>query len=318
MNKSTIKDIVLAVTYRCNSRCRMCNIWQMQDFAGELAVDDFAKLPRGLENINLSGGEPFLRMDLPQIVAAIKKQCPRVRIAISSNGFATEIILAKMKEIIKLDPQVTVAISLDGIGAAHEAVRNIPGAYEKAMATLHGLKNLGVKNLRLAFTIGDYNTDELKKVYELSVKEGVEMTIAAVHSSDNFFNKTNEIKALPEITAQLDWLMKKELAGWSVKRWLRAYFIFGLIKFLQTGQRVLPDYSGQTNCFIDPKGNIYPCDISLNQMGNLKTGFQPNPSGLQACAHSWMICTAREAMRRNWFKVGMWILKNKMQVASSF
>jgi Fe-coproporphyrin III synthase len=311
MNKSTIKDIVWAVTYRCNSRCRMCNIWQMQDFSGELAITDMVKLPSSLQNINLSGGEPFLRMDLPEIVAAIKQQCPQVRITISSNGFATAIILDKMKEILKIDPEITVALSLDGVGLAHEAVRNIPGAFEKTIATLHGLKKLGVNNLRLAFTIGDYNTAELKKVYELSRQEGVEMTIAAVHSSDNFFNKTNEMKALPEITAELSWLMKQELAGWNVKRWLRAYFIFGLIKFVQTGRRILPDYSGQISCFIDPQGKIYPCDISLDQMGNLKEGLKPGQTGLQACAHSWMICTAREAMRRHWFKVGMWILRNK-------
>ncbi|MDD5527472.1 MAG: radical SAM protein, partial [Patescibacteria group bacterium] len=305
--KSAIKDVVIAVTYRCNSRCRMCNIWQAKDFSGELTAEDFNNLPRNLKNINLSGGEPFLRMDLPQIVSVVKKRCPQVRITISSNGFATEIILEKIKEILKIDPQISVALSLDGVGAAHEAVRNIPGAYDKTMKTLRGLQDSGVKNLRLAFTIGDYNIPELKRVYELSQKEGVEMTIAAVHSSDNFFNKTNELKALPAITAELSWLLKKELSAWNIKRWLRAYFIHGLIEFIKTGRRILPDYSGADNCFIDPRGNIYPCDISLSQIGNLKQGFALRPNETQACSHSWMICTARMAMRRHWFEVGMWI-----------
>jgi Fe-coproporphyrin III synthase len=311
MNKSTLKDIVIAVTYRCNSRCRMCNIWQTKDFSGEMALADFANLPVNLKNINLSGGEPFLRMDLPEIAAAIKKRCPKARITISSNGFATEIILAKMKEIIKFDPEITVAISLDGVGKAHEEIRGIEGGFEKTMATLRGLKALGVKNLRLAFTVGDYNIAELKKVYELSKTEGVEMTLAAVHSSENFFKKANEIKSAEAVAAELGWLLKKEISSWSLKRWLRAYFIYGLIVFVRTGERVLPDYSGVLNCFIDPQGNIYPCDISLSQIGNLKEGFALRRIGVKACSHSWMICTAREAMRRHWFKVGMWIFKNK-------
>jgi MoaA/NifB/PqqE/SkfB family radical SAM enzyme len=311
MNKSTIKDAVLAVTYRCNSRCRMCNIWQNEDNSGELAPTDFINLPDNLKNLNLSGGEPFMRMDLPEIVKIVKKNNPKIRLTISSNGFATEIILAKMKEIIIIDPTITVALSLDGIGAAHDEVRGIPGGFEKVMATLHGLKALGVNNLRLAFTIGDYNFAELKKVYNLSQEEKVEMTLAAVHSSDNFFAIANEIKSTEAIAGELEWLFQKEIKSWNVKRWLRAYFIYGLIVFVRTGKRILPDYSGKLNCFIDPKGKIYSCDISLSQIGDLRQGFALQNIPVQACTHSWMICTVREAMRKHWLRVGMWILKAK-------
>jgi Fe-coproporphyrin III synthase len=305
------------VTYRCNSRCRMCNIWQIKDFSGEMAPADFNNLPADLRYLNLSGGEPFLRMDLPEIVAAIKARCPRVRLAISTNGFATEIILEKMKKILALDSKITVAISLDGVGEAHEAVRNIPGAFEKAMNTLHGLKAMGVRNLRLAFTIGDYNLGQLEKVYELAQNEGVEMTIAAVHSSDNFFNKNNEMEATAEIITELAWLLKKELRSWNIKRWLRAYFTHGLIEFIRSGKRLLPDYSGTLNCFINPSGDMFPCDVSNFKIGNLKNGFTISDFKNKDCGNSWMICTARSAMRRHWLKVGLWIVANKVLVVCS-
>ena len=51
---------IIAVTLNCNARCTMCDIWknQMKD---ELRPEEFAKVPSGLRDINLSGGEPFLR-----------------------------------------------------------------------------------------------------------------------------------------------------------------------------------------------------------------------------------------------------------------
>jgi len=307
-----MKDIVLAVTYRCNSRCRMCNIWQTKDFSGELTLEDFNKLPVDLRYLNLSGGEPFLRMDLPEIIATVKKRCPKVSLTISTNGFATEIILEKMKKILTIDPEINVAVSLDGVGKVHEEVRNIPDAFNKVMNTLHGLKAMGAKNLRLAYTIGDYNFAELKKIYELSKQEGVEMTIAAVHSSDIFFNINNEMKATKEIAAELSWLSRQELRGWNPKHWLRAYFAYGLAKFVSTGKRVLPNYSGILDCFVDPWGDVYPCDIANEKIGNLKEGFVLVDIEKRKSPDSWMICTAREAMRRHWFRVGMWILKEKI------
>jgi MoaA/NifB/PqqE/SkfB family radical SAM enzyme len=313
MKKSTISDVVLAVTYRCNSRCRMCNIWQRKDNSGELTLADLANLPVSLKNINLSGGEPFLRMDLPQIVAVIKKRCPQAKIAISSNGFATEIILAKMKEIIGIDPQITVALSLDGIGQAHDEIRGIPGGFEKVLATLHGLRQLGVKNLRLAFTIGDYNIDQLKKVYELAQKEKVEMTLAAVHSSENYFGQKNKINAGEKIAAELEWLVKKEISSWNPKRWLRAYFTAGLKKFVLSGERLLPDYSGKLSCFIDPLGDVYPSDISAEKIGNLRSGLENlSAPDRKVCDQSWMICTARPAIKKHFYSVIFWIIGRKI------
>ena len=90
-------DCVLALTYRCNSRCTMCDIWKMEN-SPELPVLEFAKLPSSLRDINLSGGEPFLRQDLAEIVAVVAKACPQARFVISSNGFATELILEQMKK----------------------------------------------------------------------------------------------------------------------------------------------------------------------------------------------------------------------------
>src|SRR3989339_2069815 len=106
-------DCVLALTYNCNARCTMCDIWKIKN-SPEIAVEELKKLPTTLRDINLSGGEPFLRKDLPEVVEIVNQRCPKARIVISSNGFSTALILKQMEKILKIKPDIGVAISIDG------------------------------------------------------------------------------------------------------------------------------------------------------------------------------------------------------------
>ncbi|MDD4271416.1 MAG: radical SAM protein [Patescibacteria group bacterium] len=309
MEKSSYMDLVIAITYQCNSRCRMCNIWR-KNLPGSIKADNYDKLPRDLSNINITGGEPFLRNDLEQVLAAIHKASPKAAIIISTNGFATDLIIKQVEKIKKIIPDLGVAISLDGIGNKHDEIRGVPGGFNKAMSTISALKKVGLKNLRLAFTLGDYNIDELAKVYNLSRELGIEMTLSAVHSSEKYFNASNAIEKKQEMAKALDWLIKRELKSYSVKRWLRAYFAFGLKEFILTGQRILPDYSGKYSLFMDPTGDIYPSDVSGQKIGDLRGGFNNLAPVFADEKPNWMICTARMAIRRHWPKFIFWFIKN--------
>ena len=312
MKKSKIKEIILAVTYRCNARCQMCGIWKKAD-PESLSLEMVKKLPGNLKDINLTGGEPFLNPEIVEIVRLLSQKSPRASLIISSNGFATEIILKKMEEIIGINPKVGVAFSIDGIGEKHDVIRGIPGGFEKVLRTIEGLKKTGVKKLRLSFTLGDYNISQLKPVYALSQKLGIELSLTLVHSSEEYFNTKNPIIQKQAMAKVLDWLIGEELGSWNLKKWLRAYYAYGMKQFVLTGKRILPDYSGQEGVFIDPLGNIFPSDISMEKMGNVeKFNFQEN-TALPPSKNppSWMICTARTAIRKHWFKTGLWIFKNK-------
>lgn len=311
INKNKIKDIVIAITYKCNSRCKMCNIWQKKDHSNELTKKSFYNLPKNLRSINISGGEPFLREDLVEILKIIKTQCPKAKIIISSNGFATNLILNKVTKIVKFIPNIGIAFSIDGIKDKHEEVRNIPNGYSKILKTIEALKNIGVSNLKIGFTLGDYNTKELRKVYRLSKELDMEFSLAVVHSSDHYFSTKNFIRNKNEIINELDWLIKKELSSLNPKKWLRAYFTHGLKYLLNTGKRILPDYSGELNLFINPTGDIYANDIASNIIGKLNekefTAHKNNK-----IAPNWMICTARQSIKKHWIKVGYFILSNKL------
>lgn len=323
--KPKIMDAVLAVTYLCNSRCIMCNIWQIKDLP-TLKAEEYLKLPASLRDINISGGEPFLRPDLPQIIANIVKACPKANIIISSNGFATDLIISKMKEILKIKPDIGVSISIDGVGEKHYEVRRIPQGFEKDMETLRQLKAIGVRQdkLRIGFTAGDYNIDHLSKVYDLARQLGIEMTLAAVHNSENYFQiTTNKIDKYAKFDQEIWYVIKEELKTFNPKRWLRAYFAFALLHFVKTKKRALPSYCGTNSLYMDPDGWVFPADISTRRMGNLKDNKSMTDLFMTEQAQkvlqgtdpdNWMICTARVAIKKHKFEVGAWILKNKLAV----
>jgi len=322
MTMNIIKDIVLAVTYQCNGRCRFCNIWTNQD-SFSCKSDDYKRLPRNIENVNISGGEPFLREDLPEIIRTIKNQCPKANIIISTNGFTPCKIKEQMQKIIKFKRDIGIAVSLDGFGKAHEELRGFPGGFSLALETIRLLKELGIKNIKIAFTLGNQNINQLKRIYQLSNELNVEFSLAAYHNSSHYFKKKdNEIINIINLKKEINWLIRQELKSFSLKKWARAYFAFGLFDFLKNKKRVLPDYSGVNSLFIDPFGNIYPSDVWNLKLGNLKkinnwSDFSKEVK-IKILSNkrpeSWMICTAREAMKKHYAIVFLWILKEKILI----
>lgn len=314
-------DAVLAVTYNCNSRCVMCDIWQMKPHE-ELQPEDFLKLPASLKYVNISGGEPFLHPKIVEIFRNVRQAAPKAQILFSSNGFATELIRARIKEIVKIDPTVGVGISFDGVGEMHETIRGIPKAFEKCIKTIEMLKEEGVKNIRIAFTVSTVNVDHLKLTYDLSRKLGVQFTCAYAQSSDFYFGaKQNYENPDPKKLRQgFGYIIRHELRSLSPKRWARAYFAYGLYKLAVKSDQLLESRAGRDFFFLDPTGIIYPSVVHFYNMGKLqqvKSNFEElwlsekaelaRQKVMSDPKKYWMICTARTAILKNPLKLAGWI-----------
>ncbi len=323
-NKNPIKDIVLAITYQCNSRCQFCGIWKSKK-TFSLMPEDYKNIPQSVKNINISGGEPFLRRDLPKIIRAISRQAPKAKIIISTNGFKPSLIKKNMQEIIKFKRDIGVAVSIDGFGKVHEDLRGMPGGYSLALETIRLLKELGVKDVKIAFTLGNYNISQLKRLYRLSRELKTEFSLAVYHNSAHYFNantKVNKVSRVKSIEKELIWLIRQELGSCSPKRWLRAYFIWGVVEFLKNKQRILPDYSGKNSLFVDSYGNIYPSDVwniklgKLREVNNWDKFIQQAEVALsdKRAPNNWMVCTARQAIKKHWPEVLSWVLVNKLSL----
>ena len=330
MNKKEKKyiprDATMAVTYRCNARCKMCNIWQEKN-PRTLDIEAILNLSSSLKYLNISGGEPFLREDLVEIIRVIKESNSKLQIIISSNGLATDLIIKKMKEIIKIDPKIGVRISIDGFKETHEETRGVPGIYDQALKTIDGLKKIGVKNLGISFTVMDSNINDLLPVYKWAEKEKLQFAMALVQNSDIYFNKEdNKITFIKKVSVALNKIVEDELKSFSPKRWGRAYYDFGLKVYAESGKRLLKTGAGFDSLFVDVDGKVYPSNLINEEIGDLKENklddLWQNKKVKEIrdkiqdgkITESWIICTIREEFKRNAFKIIFWILKNKLRL----
>lgn len=316
-------DAIIALTYRCDARCQMCNIWQLkpQEF---LSVDDYAKVPSTLRDVNISGGEAFMRQEVVDIVRVIHQKCDDPHIVVSTNGFRTEHIVSSMEELRRTIPDIGIGVSLDGIGEVHDRIRGIRGAYDKALATLRQLRERDFTNIRIGFTAMNDNVDEMRKVYDLAGELGVQFTTSVAQNSDIYFStQANDNVMNGDLSDALGYVMKHELMSYHPKRWMRAYFESGSLKFNEEGRRILKCSAALDFFYLAPEGVVYPCLTIPTPMGDLRgRSFEDVWESEEAdkvrrevdgCEKCWMICTARTALKRNLPKALAWIAKEKIK-----
>jgi len=316
-------DAVIGITYNCNSRCVMCDIWKMEPHE-LMQVEDFKRLPKTLKDVNISGGEPFLHKNIVDIVRTVRERLPKARIVISSNGFSTKLMETRLLEILKYVPDIRVGISIDGMQEMHDRIRGIPKGYEKCIETIKMMQRIGIKNIRLAFTISTENVAHFPKVYDLSRQLGVQFTCAFAQSSDFYFGaKQNYEHPDPVLLKEgFQYVIRQELRSLSPKRWVRAFFANGLYRFATTTKQPLDSRPGTDFFYLDPNGIVYPSVVHYFKMGDfkVKTDFETlwNSEEAQVAREKveksekqyWMICTARSAIRRHPLHVAGWFIKS--------
>ncbi len=309
-------DGILAVTYRCNAKCTMCHIWKYpSDRSKEITADDVATLPQ-MVRLNVTGGEPFLKDDLGEILEVVKKKAKRV--VISTNGFLTKRTL----EVMSRHKDVGIRISVDGMEEVHDAIRGFKGANQKSLETLRGLKDLGLKDLGIAVTISDQNAKDLVPLFRLAEKEGVELATAVLHNAYYFHKEDNVIVNKEFVGEEIRKLMAAYLGSSHPKNWFRAYFTHGLIDHVNGKPRAMKCTMATDSFFVDPFGYVRPCNVMNLPFGNIKEkSFQEIWAGPEAeearkkvavCKENcWMIGSVGHLMRRKFWKPLTWIAKEK-------
>ncbi|HVP37003.1 MAG TPA: radical SAM protein [Terriglobales bacterium] len=319
-------ELAIMPTFRCNAHCQMCHIWQYPSKKEEeITLDDIDQLPKGFARINLGGGEPTLRKDVSEIVDLLSKKTRHLEI--STNGYFTD----KLVSIAKKHPEIRIRISLEGLPRKNDEIRGIRNGFDRAMRSMLKLKQEGIKDIGFAITISHRNAEELVDLYLLCASMGVEFSQCVVHDAWQFRVPYNLIEDKDEVTDQIKsfirelLLSKRRDLSLRVKDWFRAYLNRGFINFIRGDQRLLPCGAGTDIVFIDPYGEVYPCNALKESMGNIrKNSFEEICDSSQALTvrnkvsecqeNCWMVGTSRPAMRKNLLKPSLWVLKNKLRL----
>ncbi len=161
---------IVYVDGRCNMHCGFC-IHAAMDArkTGRISPSDWGNVFRrakSLLHLTITGGEPFLRKDLTEIISEIIDSSGVPRVSIKSNGFYIKRIQDCLPILISKYPntEFTLSISLDGPKIIHDKVRNFIGAYDKVLETVEIMKEYRKEKnffLRLASVITEDNSDVL-------------------------------------------------------------------------------------------------------------------------------------------------------------
>jgi pyruvate-formate lyase-activating enzyme len=172
-NTPTPPFLILFINSICNQKCEHCFYWRNLNRRDDLTTEELFALSRSfgrIENLNLSGGEPFLRPEFGQICRQFIQHNKVRQIYVPTNGSFTEKTITQITETLKeKDLDLFVAeISLDGVGEFHNKFRGSPGAFEKAMATYDALAELQKQDPRLRIhsisTATEVNMDEIRRL----------------------------------------------------------------------------------------------------------------------------------------------------------
>jgi radical SAM protein with 4Fe4S-binding SPASM domain len=302
----------------------MCNIWANPTIKEkEITLEEIRRLPN-VKFINITGGEPFVREDLEQIVEICLSKAPRV--VISTSGWYEERLIALAERF----PTLGVRISTEGLAEKNDELRGRAGSFDKAIRILKKLKDMGMKDIGFGITVSNNNSADMLELYHLSHSLGMEFATAAFHNSYYFHKYDNVIENKDEVCGNFEKLINLQLKESSPKSWFRAYFNMGLINYIHGNPRLLPCEAGLVNFFVEPYGDIYPCNgleerFWQEKMGNIREtpDFQEIWHSEQAekvrslvrtCPKNcWMVGTAAPVIKKHIRKPLVWSVKNKIR-----
>jgi len=325
-------ELNFAITYKCNSRCTICNIWREKS-ENELSLREIEKFVKKIDFIHwvrLTGGEPFLRRDYVQIVKILKKNLPNLfMLTTPTNGLLTELILEKVKEVLKFfDKRYVITVSLDGPPIIHDKIRGVKGSWNKAVETYNKLKTLEKdnKNFKVFFgyTISPHNVDFFEKTVKEVKKFVPDITFDDFHinlfQTSNIYYKNLDKKidkkfisqAKKEIEKILKLREKKDIVS-SIEN---KYLELGK-EYLKTGKMPIKCNVFNLSSFIDPSGNVFPCTVFDRNLGNLRDNDYHLKKILSSekakkvieeitngnCPQCWTPCEAHQMIISNWLKL---------------
>lgn len=316
-------EACLIVTYRCNAKCYMCSTWKYPSSKNEEFQPSLIhKIPAGLKFINITGGEPFLRDDIDEIVQIALEKTERL--VISTNGYFTDKIISLAE---KYNNRIGVRISLEGLPAANDELRGIKNGFDHGLRTLLKLQAMGIKDIGFGITVSDRNAKDMIELFHLADAMGLEFATATTHNSFYFHKEDNEFTDRGAVAGEFEKIALELLKTNKPKNWFRAYFNMGLANKVRGGKRPLPCEVGTDVFFIDPFGNIMPCngadnpmimgnlnDQTFDQIWNSKKAEEVRHQVKNCTKECWMIGSASPAMKKRiWIPV-KWVLKNKLKV----
>ena len=288
--ESTPIYLILYVTAHCNFRCKMCFYLDQIESASqnELTLEEIGKISSHfgrLIQLSLTGGEPFLRKDLPEIIETFARQNRARYITIPTNGSMPDRILSVVQRVVASCPNTCfrIPLSIDGIGAEHDEIRRTPGSFKKLQETYAQLDVVRQRSQNLLIDVNTafsgLNQDHVDKIIGFIDKEwdidNLSVTFARGKIRDPEARKASAVKYRQVIQRLQSRPRRREARPFSSL--IRA--VIGetwdvISKTLEHQKMIIPCRAAANKLVVvSEEGDVYPCEILPGDrfgLGNLR------------------------------------------------
>jgi len=304
-------QLTFFVTRRCNAHCPFCFYLQGAAPApaaeAELDLDEIDRLARPLGSLlwlAFSGGEVFLRQEIVEITRRFYRHNRPAVMLYPSNGMLPEVIRDRVERIVAECPRsvVVVKLSLDGVGAAHDALRATPGSFDKTLQSYRLLAPLLERYPNFELGINTVfcadNQDRMDEIIDFvaGLPGPGTHTISLVRGQlrDPRYLRVD----IDKYRSAADRLARRLRAGASPIHRFRGARLKAAQDILQRRligetwreqRRVVPCYAGRLNLVLTESGEVFPCETLTSSLGNVRDcgydlrGLLRAPAAREAC-----------------------------------
>jgi MoaA/NifB/PqqE/SkfB family radical SAM enzyme len=268
------------LTDRCDCRCQGCLIWK-RDKRREMSAAEIGAVLKdapSLRWVNLTGGEPFLRDDMVEVVLAARAALPSLAVVdFPTTGQRTDVILRDVRAMSKMGiPKLFVTCSLEGPPALHDELRGRPGAFENMIRTYRGLRAMEGVDVFLGMTLTARNAAHVDEALA-AVRDRVpgagwkDVHFNVYTESGHYYeNLDADARAPDAVQGVIDRALRSREGSWHPTDRIEAAYLRLLPEFLRTGRSPLPCKSLRAVVFIDAGGDVHPCTVYGRRLGNVK------------------------------------------------
>ena len=304
---SGLESVFLFVTSTCNSLCRTCFYWDELNKGLDLSFDQLRTISETAPTFHklwISGGEPFLRKDLAEVIELFYRNNGMRHVNLPTNGLLPRKLESVVDYLTEHCPELTVDLnfSLDGLANTHDAIRGVPNNFEKTLATIHIAEERYARNRKVRRNIVSCITAE-------NYKELVALGLKMLHetSSDGQYFEIirgnpmdPDLKRLPpdelhELHGKLMWFHEQyadRLYGHlkpTMRTFAKAFYLGNIKLHFDIHQQnhysnkawPMPCTAGTTTIVIDHDGHFRSCELR-GKIGKL----QDHDFNLTSALHS--------------------------------
>ena len=277
--------LIYNCTFVCDARCEMCGNWKMGDRKSDMTLDQLDGVMAhdfwgAVENLNISGGEPTTRNDLPEMVELFSRRLPRIRkIGVNTTGLTPHRAIPMLTRIVEFCAEknvlLSVRVSLDGIGDIHNQVRQVKSGFDKACQTIDAMQALAEKHANfqfgLAATIFAMNLEESDKLLAWAKSRRLDIVFNMLRFTENMLNNKSLEEQIQFRQREKDFMRRFFLDRVSEESVLsgQAFMYLHYADMIANGyHRTMPCPFQRQGLLLNPEGNLFYCENS-EKLGNV-------------------------------------------------